>query len=119
MNRVIEYAARPHHRRGTAYGNASLCLAGIVLSVPLAMYAGTAAVQSAMKRPLSMVPPFRLEMVMLDAPAWLTVCLPVLGLLLGGLALGLRCKRHQFVALGVLINVAGLIAAIAALLLVG
>jgi hypothetical protein len=118
MSRVLEYA-RHHHRRGTAYGNASLCLSAIVLAVPAAMYVGTTLAQFAMRQPLVMMPSLRLETVVLDAPAWLTICLPMLGLLLGVAALSLRCKRHQFVALGVLVNVAGLIAAVGALMLVG
>jgi hypothetical protein len=119
MNRVLEYAARHHQPRGTAYGNASVCMAGIVLAVPVAMYIGTSVLQALFLRPLSAGSPIRLETLLLDAPPWLAVFLPILGMLLGAAALSLRCNRYYLVTLGVLINVSGLIAAIGALLIVG
>jgi len=117
MNRVLDYAAR-HGRRGTVYGTASLCLAGTVLAAPVGLTLAATLLQKTLCGS-GFSPCYRLDSVLLEAPTFLTITLPLAGLALGALGLALRCKRHQLVTLGVLINIAGLIAAVGAIMLVG
>jgi hypothetical protein len=119
MNRVLEYAARNNHRRGTVYGMASMCTAGLVLAVPLSLFAITAIVQDIVRRPAGSLPWLHINTLVLDGPAALSIALPILGAVLGAMALNSQCKRHQLVAFGLLVNLAGLIAAIGAILSVG
>jgi hypothetical protein len=118
MKRVLDYAAR-HGSRGTAYGLASTWLAGAVLAAPVAMIAGTRLLQLVYEQPLGWTPVLQLDTLVMDAPKLLMIGIPIAGLILGAAPFSLRTRLNSLVFLGVLVNVAGLIAAIGALLLRG
>ena len=111
---ILEYRIHPQPLLSAfarAVAIASLCIAFAVLAFPTFWMLATGLMHSVTARP-GPLPGFFQNPLLLSIPLLATYALPSFGILLGASSLALRCTHPALVLLGILSNIAGLVAAV-------